>query len=95
MSDKQGTKETLEVIELVATLAGLIFKEIRGDGLQLSDAAKIVLSADFQMKLAEALAGITLVREEIDDLSVPEGFTIAKRLLTVAEDIVVSTSRAA
>ncbi|HYX35804.1 MAG TPA: hypothetical protein VE954_22120 [Oligoflexus sp.] len=92
---EQGTKETLEVIELVATLAGLIFKEIRGDGLQLSDAAMIVLSPDFQTKLAVALAGITLVREEIDDLSVPEGFTIAKRLLTVAEDIVVSTSRAA
>jgi hypothetical protein len=95
MGEQQGTKETLEVIELVATLAGLIFKEIRGDGLQLSDAAKIVLSADFQAKLAEALAGITLVGAEIEDLSAAEGFVIAKRLLTAAEDIVVSTRRAA
>jgi hypothetical protein len=95
MGDKQGTKETLEVIELVAILAGLIFKEIRGDGLQLSDAARIVLSADFQTKLAEALGGITLVRAEVEDLSTAEGFVIARRLLTVAEDIVLTAGRAA
>lgn len=86
--EKESTKELLEVIELISVIAKQVYKEVRGDGLQLTDAVKIVLDPQFQSALAEALAGITIIPKEVEDLSALEGISIAKRLLTVAEEVV-------
>lgn len=92
---RKDIKETLEVIDLVVEVAKLIYREVQGDGLQLSDAAKIVLNSEFQSKLASAIAGISQVPDEFQDLSTVEAFTVAKRLLSGAEEVLQVARKAA
>ncbi len=88
MSEKAGIKETVEVIELIGVVAGAIVRELRTDGLQLSDAVKIVMSPGFQAKLAEALSGIGSAPDELQDLSKFEVLDLAERILKTARGII-------
>lgn len=90
MSEKTGIKETIEVIELIGVVSGAIVRELRTDGLQLSDAVKIVMSPTFQVKLAEALSGIGGATIELQDLSKLEVLDLAEIVLKTARGIVQS-----
>lgn len=87
MSDVKGTKETFEMLQLVLTIAKLVTKEIRGDGLQWTDAIKIVTSSEFQAKLAEALGGLSEVPGELEDLGRSEGIDLAIFALKSAREV--------
>ncbi len=88
MSEKAGIKETIEVIELIGVVAGAIVRELQSEGLQLSDAVKIVMSPGFQTKLAEALSGIGSTPNELKDLSKFEVLDLAELILKTARGIV-------
>jgi hypothetical protein len=89
MSDTKGTKETFEMLQLVLTIAKLVAKEMVGDGFQWTDVIKIVTSSEFQVKLAEALAGLSEVPEEIEDLGKAEGIDLAIFVLKSAREVLV------
>ncbi len=88
MSEKAGIKETVEVIELIGVVAGAIVRELRTDGLQLSDAVKIVMSPGFQTKLAEALSGMGSAPDELQDLSKFEVLDLAELILKTVRGII-------
>jgi hypothetical protein len=94
MSEKAGIKETVEVIELIGVVAEAIIRELRTDGLQLSDAVKIVMSPAFQVKLAEALSGIGGASDELQDLSKIEALDLAEIVLKTVRGIVQSLAEA-
>jgi hypothetical protein len=97
MSEKTGIKETVDVIELIGVITGAIVRELRTDGLQLSDAVKIVMNPAFQVKLAEALSGIGSAPDELQDLSKFEVLDLAEIILKTTRSIVqgLSETRAA
>ncbi|MDQ3234537.1 MAG: hypothetical protein M3Q07_22260 [Pseudobdellovibrionaceae bacterium] len=96
MSEEKGIKETVEVLQVVLIVAELVFKELRGDGLQVTDAVKIALSSEFREKLAEAVAGAGEVPAELQDLSRIEAIDLALFALNGAKAIVAnSLARAA
>ncbi len=94
MSDTKGTKETVEMLNLVLTIAKLVVKELMTDGLQWTDAIKIVTGGEFQVKLAEAVAGLSEVPEEIADLDKVEGIDLAIRALESARELVAELQNA-
>jgi hypothetical protein len=94
IQEKVGIKETVEMIALVGVVASLIAKELAGDGLQLSDAVKIIMKPEFQSKLAEAVSGISAVPGEIQDLSKFEVLDISEFVLKTTRGIVESLAGA-
>ena len=95
MSENFGTKETKEVITLVAAIAGFVYSEIQGDGLDLSDVGKLFLDSEFQVKIADALSGVSLVSDELADLDTLETLDVARFVLDAAENVVSSARNAA
>lgn len=95
MSDKKGTQETIEVLQLVLTLVELLAKEIKGDGLQWTDAVKVVMSSEFQEKLGKAVAGFTEIPGEVDDLSGIEVIDLAEFALRATKTVLLNIGRAA
>jgi hypothetical protein len=85
----------MNVLDLAFTTAELVVKEIAGDGLQWTDAIKILTSSEFQQKFAEVLAGFSDVPGEIRDLSTFEGLDLAEHALAGAKRVIVSFGRAA
>jgi hypothetical protein len=92
--EKQGIKETMEVLALVGVIAGFLAKELQGDGLQLTDAVKLVLKPDFQAKLAEAVSGVTSIAGEIEDLSKYEVLDLSEFVLKTTRGIVETLAQA-
>ncbi|WP_141732396.1 hypothetical protein [Oligoflexus tunisiensis] len=95
MSEKKGTQETIEVLQLVLTLVELLAAEIKGDGLQWTDAVKVVMSPEFQEKLARALAGFTAIPGEVEDLSGIEMIDLAEFALRATKSVLLNIGRAA
>jgi len=95
MVEKTGTKETMEMLQLVVTLTGLLAQEIKGDGLQWTDVLKIVTSADFQSRLAEAVSGFSDIPDEIQDLSGFEAIDIAEFALKATKTVLQNLGKAA
>ncbi len=95
MSEEKGVKETVEVLQVVLIVAELVCKELRGDGLQVTDAIKIAMSSEFREKLGEAVAGAGEVPAELQDLSRVEAIDLAIFALNSAKSIVTSFDRAA
>ncbi len=95
MSEKAGTKETMEMLQLVVTLTGLLAREIKGDGLQWTDVLKIVTSPEFQGKLAEAVSGFKEIPGEIQDLSGFEAIDLAEFALKATKSVLQSLGKAA
>ena len=95
MEVKLGTKETMDMLELVLALAELVATEIKGDGLQWTDAIKIVMSTDFQGKLGEAISGFAEIPGEIEGLSALEGLDIAEFAIKGARSLLAKLEGAA
>lgn len=95
MVEKTGTKETMEMLQLVVTLTGLLAKEIKGDGLQWTDVLKIVTSSEFQSKLAETVSGFSDIPDEIQDLSGFEAIDIAEFALKATKAVLQNLGKAA
>ncbi len=95
MTEEKGPKETMEVLGLVLTLAKLVTKEVKGDGLQWSDAFKIITSPEFQVKIAEAVAGISDLPGEVRSLSARQGLGIAGYLIQGTEELLDELEAAA
>ena len=88
MTQQRGTKETMQVLSLIGVIAGQIYSEIKGDGLDWTDLVKIVISDDFQRNLAEAISGIDQVDDELRDLDAMEGLEIAGSVIRIAKEII-------
>ena len=95
MTDDRGPKETMEILGLVLTLAKLITKEVKGDGLQWSDAFKIITSPEFQVKMAEAVEGISQIPGEVKALSATQGLDIAGYLIKGTKELLDDLEAAA
>lgn len=85
-----GINETTQVLAFIETLGVALGKEISGDGLDLWDAFKVFDDPEFREKLGEAIEGITLVPSEIQDIDIVEGFTLSKKALDVAQNILTA-----
>ena len=83
--NEHGIKETKEVLVAVNELALIIIKHVK-DGLQVSDVPSIALemfmNEAFKDAIANAVNNISLVPEEVKDLSVEEGLELAKEQIS-------------
>lgn len=89
----KDVKEVKEVLVAVGDLAAVLV-EVLKDGIQMSDALKLV---DVLMKKPElidelkaAVAGIAELPEELKDLSLDEGVELAKVASEVVKKIVAA-----
>jgi len=92
LTEKTGIKETLEVLDLGFEIAKFIRRETRGDGFQRTDIIKFLMSAEGRESFTDALTGMTDISGEIRDLSLAEGFDLAKYAVKRAQEIVEDTA---
>lgn len=80
MSEKYGIKETKEAL-IGAIVLGVFVAERLRDGADLDDAKvlgeKLLLDSAFRKKLQDAVDGMDMIDEEVDDLSLQEGIELA------------------
>ncbi len=75
-------KETLEVLEAVKVLKGIIVEELK-DGFQYDDIADFVGKASASPAVLAALDGIEAVLPELKDLSLSEKLQLVYALVKV------------
>lgn len=95
MAEKLGTKETREVIDFVFGAAVILIREKMKDGLQWTDAIKLMTHEELQRLLVSAAAGISVVDDELSDLSGFEGLDLALYALTRSKELLTEMKGAA
>jgi hypothetical protein len=83
-----GIKETMDAVALVSVVAVFVAKELRADGLQLTDAVVLLTKPDFQSRLIEAVSGISQVPGEVADLSAYEVLDLSEYVLKTVRTVV-------
>ena len=84
---KLSINETKDVLNLIEVISSLVVKEVKGDGLQWTDALTLISNNDFQVKLAGAVAGIKAVGPELADLDGYESLDLAEHVLGLVRKI--------
>jgi len=79
--EKVGIKETKELLDGLNELS-LEIISVAKDGLQVKDAAQIVMDImmkpEFKDKLAKAIDGVGIIPQEIKDIDLEEGVELVK-----------------
>lgn len=85
-----GIKETKELVDAMAALAGAVIDQIK-DGVQVSDIgelfAKAMTDEALKAKLTAGFVGAVQVPAEVADLSWMEGISLGSHVLSVVRDV--------
>lgn len=91
-----GIKETKEALIGLNELA-IVLAELLKDGAQLSDVSaltmKLVSDENFRQKLDAAREGISLVDDEVKDISVMEAIELAKAQFDYVPKLIEAISK--
>lgn len=85
-----GIKETKELVDAMAALAGAVIDQL-ADGAQITDIsdlfAKAMTDEALKAKLTAGFVGATQVPAEVADLSWIEGISLGSHVLSVVRDV--------